>query len=176
MYVLRDKEKLEYFKKIVPGHYTKEIIKLYYDKYGEKMSAYKVDGLKKTYKLKSNVDPRFKKGEKHGGQKPSPIGAERKDERGVWLIKIAQPDLWKKKHIYIWEKYNGKLPKDECIIFLDNNKDNLDISNLKAVKRREQLLIARMKLNSEDSEITETGILVAKIIDKVNKIKKDAKI
>lgn len=171
MYVLKDKEKLEYFKSIVPGHYTKEIIDLYYKKYGEVMSKWKVDGLKKTYKLKSNVDARFKKGEKHGGQIPSVIGARRKNERGFWLIKVAQPNVWKREHIYIWEKEYGKLSKDKCLVFLDGNKDNVKLKNLKAVKRREQLLMSRINLFAKNKDITETGIKIAQVINKTNEIK-----
>ena len=46
-----DKEKLEYFKSIVPNHFTKDIIKLYYEKFGETLSKTDVENIKRTYGL-----------------------------------------------------------------------------------------------------------------------------
>ena len=36
----------------------------------------------------------------------------------------------KRAHIYVWEKYNGKVPKGYHVHHLDGNKANNDISNL----------------------------------------------
>lgn len=172
MYVLRDKEKLEYFKSIVPGHLTNEIIELYKQKYGEEMSKWKVQGLKKTYKLYSNVNTQFKKGECQGSQYFSPIGSERKIQNGNILVKIAEPNVWKLKHRYIYENKYGKIPKNKMIIFLDGNKNNFDINNLKLIDRNEHLIAIKKDLYFNNKELTETGIIIAKLMNKTCNIKK----
>ena len=174
MYALNDKEKLEYFKKIVVGHYTKEIIELYYEKYGERMSEYKVHDIKKRYKLYSGVNNKFQKGNIYNkGYNKKPIGSERLDERGNVRIKIAQPNKWVRKHIYIYEQHYGKIPKGKVIVFLDGNKQNCDIKNLKLVDKKEQLLMARMNLYSKNKTLTETGILLAQVVNKMNELEKN---
>lgn len=161
MYNLKDKKKQDYFKKIVVGHSTKEIIELYYQKFGEKMSKMKVEDLKKRFNLRSF----------DGKYTPRPIGSERLTERGRIKIKVAEPDVWKLKHIYIYEQKYGKIPKGKVLVFLDGNKQNCSLDNLKLVDKKEQLLMARMDLYSKNTELTKAGILLAELINKNNKIK-----
>lgn len=174
MYNIKEKDRLEYFKSIVKGHTTKEIIELYYEKYGERMSEYKVHDVKKRYKLYSGVSNKFQKGNVYNkGYNKRPIGSERLDERGNVRIKIAQPNKWVRKHIYVWEQHYGKMPKGKCLIFLDGDKTNCDISNLQIVDKRVELLMARKELFYNDKELTKTGILIAQLDSKSKEIEKE---
>lgn len=152
MYNIRDKEKLDYFKKIVKGHTIKEIQKLYYDKYNEELSRDKVEGLKVRYNLKS-------------GLKERPIGSEynyRNSTSGFKMMKIGK-NKWVLKHKYIYEQHYGKIPEGKCIIFLDGNRDNCSIDNLALIDKKEELMMARYGMFYKNKELTKTGVLVAKL-------------
>ena len=58
------------------------------------------------------------------------------------------------------------------VLFLDRNKLNCSIENLALVTKSEMLIINKMKLTKDDAELTSIGLNVAKLIDKVNKVKK----
>lgn len=71
----------------------------------------------------------FKKGEKPWNAKP--VGAERVTEAGFVQIKVAQPDCWKFKHLVAWEKAHGPLPEDREIDFIDGDRQNVSLENLR---------------------------------------------
>ena len=56
------------------------------------------------------------------------------------------------------------------VIFADGNKRNFDIDNLILVSDSEALIMNANKLRYENKELTKTGALIAKVIDKTNKI------
>lgn len=58
------------------------------------------------------------------------------------------------------------------VIFADKNKRNFDPDNLILVTDSESLIMNTNKLIYEDAELTKTGSLIAKVIDKTNKLKK----
>lgn len=57
------------------------------------------------------------------------------------------------------------------VIFADGNKRNFNIDNLILVTNSEALIMNKNKLIYEDVELTKTGSLIAKVIDKTNKLK-----
>lgn len=97
------------------------------------------------------------------------VGSERTDKDGYTWIKVAEPRTWKFKHRVIWEQHHGEIPNTHAVIFLDGNKQNLDINNLALITRNELKIMNRQGLRSEYAHITETGILIAKLTDKRNK-------
>ena len=66
-------------------------------------------------------------------------------------------------HRKVWEEHNGPILPGHKIIFLDGNKDNCDISNLAMVDNAEALEMYRRNLRTDDTELTRTGLAVAKI-------------
>lgn len=101
-----------------------------------------------------------------------PIGSTSLDN-GYIYVKIAQPDVWELKHRLIYEKFH-KIKKDEVVIFLDGNKRNFDIDNLKAVTRSEQVAYQKFQCNKEkNSEIQEIYLKMSKINSKVKNLLKD---
>jgi hypothetical protein len=170
MWALTTQEKYNYFKSIVVGHTTQEILELWYKKFGETKNELWVRDIKRKYKFYSGLDTRFKKGEIHYYY-TVPIGSEITIGRGNIKIKIAQPDVWVYKHKWVWENANGKMPKDKVLIFLDGNKNNCSLSNLELVDRKEELIMARKELFFNHIKLTKTGILIAKLIVKTKEIK-----
>lgn len=104
-----------------------------------------------------------------------PIGTERLTKEGYIEVKIQDGHLnknWKLKHRLIYEQHYGDIPTGYNVIFLDGNRQNFDISNLKLISRAEDLIMNKNKLFSKDKEITESGALIAKVINKSNMLKR----
>ena len=78
-------------------------------------------------------------------------------------IKIAEPSKWRGKHLVLWERKNGPLPKGFAVIFADGNRRNFDADNLVKVSRKELAYLNRNRLISPNAELTKTAITVAKI-------------
>lgn len=104
------------------------------------------------------------------------IGSERITKDGYIMIKVRDGCLnknWELKHRWLYEKKYGKIPEGYNLIFLDGNKQNLDLENLKLVSKSQDLIMNNHNLFSTDPAITDTGTLIAKVIDKTNKVKKN---
>lgn len=112
----------------------------------------------------------FKKGNIPHNHKP--VESERVNVDGYIEIKIAEPKKWRLKHNVVWEQHNGAIPKGYVVVFLDRNPLNIDISNLKLIRRSELLIMNRYGLYGEDAEINNTATNLAKLIDTTNKVKR----
>lgn len=114
----------------------------------------------------------FKKGNIPANRRP--IGSERLDKNGYILIKIQdghKTKNWTRKHRYLYEQAYGNVPKGYKVIFADGNNRNFDLENLILVSDAEELIMNRNKLFKKDTELTKAGVVVAKLLDKVNKRK-----
>lgn len=188
-------EEKEYLKQITPGHYHKEIQKMMNEKFNLELTLGQIKGAVKRYKLNTGITGHFKKGHTpfnkgtkgltranrtsfKKGNKPKnykPVGSERLTKDGYIQVKVQDPNKWKLKHIVIWEKENGPIPKGHAVIFGDGNSQNLDINNLVLVSRQQLLVLNRNKLIKNDVNLTKTGIMVADIYLKINERRKQAK-
>lgn len=102
-----------------------------------------------------------------------PIGTERVKSDGMVQVKIAK-DRWEYKQRIIYSQYhNIELTSDDYIIFLDQDRTNFDINNLKRVSRRESAVLSNQKLFYKNAKLTETGIDVAKLIIKAKDKRKE---
>lgn len=100
-----------------------------------------------------------------------PIGTEYVKDDGMTLIKVSS-NKWMYKQRYIYEQYyNVKLTSNDYIIFLDQNRNNFDINNLKRITRRESAVLSNQKLFFNNKELTNAGIDVAKLIIKTKDVK-----
>ena len=89
------------------------------------------------------------------------------------LIKISE-NKWMYKQRYLYEKYyNVKLTNDDYIIFLDQDRTNFDIKNLKRITRHESAILSNQKLFSNNPKVTETGVQVAKLMIKIKESKNE---
>ena len=189
-----DKEK-EYLKEITPGHHYAEIVELMNKKFDREFTFELVKNAIGRYKLNTGFNGRFKKGNvpANKGQKGvcakgaekgwfkkgqvsinhKPVGSERTDLDGYTLIKVAEPNKWQLKHRVIYEKAYGPIPPNMAVIFLDRNKRNFNINNLALVSREELAIINKNNFIKENAALSRAGVNVAKVKNKINKLKKE---
>lgn len=91
-----------------------------------------------------------------------PIGTEVITTDGYIKIKIGHPRKWKHKHILVWEEYNGPIPKEYVIKFIDGDILNCDISNLMAITKSEHGVI-NMYFSGAPIEHKQTVLQLARI-------------
>ena len=66
----------------------------------------------------------------------------------------------------VWEETHGPVPEGYVIIFLDRNRQNVDIDNLACVQRKVYLIANRRGLASTDPDVTRMGLKLAELISK----------
>ena len=185
-HIWSDEEK-EYLKEVTPGHHYKEIQELINNKFNLELTVEQINGAIGRYKLNTGFNGQFKKGSIPAnkgtkgltranrtsfkkGQTPvnyRPIGSERITKDGYLEIKIKDPNLWRLKHLVIWEKENGRLPKGCAIMFADGNKLNLNMENLILVTRNQLLIMNKRKLRKDSIELTKVGLNIAKVYERI---------
>lgn len=124
-------------------------------------------------KQKNCLKTAFKKGNTPHNHRP--VSSERITKDGYVEIKIAEPNKWQLKHRYVYEQANGKIGKGQKLIFLDGNRLNISLSNLKIISNEESLIMNQNHYFTVNKNLTETGIIVSKVISKTRKSKKAIK-
>ena len=183
------------------GKYSKELAEMFNQHFNTNITAKEIAYFRRNHKLKSGLTGQFKKGNvAHNkgkkqieymnqesiertketrfkkGNKPKnyrPVESERITKDGYIEVKVADPNKWETKNKIIYKQYFGDIPKGHKIIYADGNKLNNDINNLILVSNNEELIMNRHKLRTEDIELTKTGYLIAKVIDKTNMVKNE---
>ena len=107
-------------------------------------------------------------------RKCSKVGSELLKPTGyiyVKKLKNGKSD-WVCKQRYVYEQHYGKIPNGYVVTFIDGNKNNCDLSNLKIVTKDEERYISRNGLHFKNKELNETSILLTKMILTASKRKK----
>ena len=180
------------------GRYNQELADLFNQKFNTNITSRTIKSYKANNKLNSGLTGKFRKGHtphnkgkkmpkevyekvKHtmfakGNVPPNhrPVGSERISKDGYIEVKVAEPNKWRLKQRVVYEETKGKIPEGCPIIFLDGNKRNFDIDNLRCITRSELLYLNCNGLNNSN-EITETGILMARLDRAKNKKKQELK-
>lgn len=180
------------------GRYNQELADLFNQKFNTNITSRTIKSYKANNKLNSGLTGKFRKGQtahnkgkkmpkevyekvKHtmfakGNVPPNhrPVGSERISKDGYIEVKVAEPNKWRLKQRVVYEEAKGKIPEGCTIIFLDGNKRNFDIDNLRCITRSELLYLNCNGLNNSN-EITETGILMARLDRTKNKKKQELK-
>lgn len=187
-------EELDYVRKIIKGKSRKEAFELFNKKF-EPIKFSQFLSLLSNHKITNDISTTFKKGmipvnkgtkgmikansgsfrrgrETHN---KADVGKETVTQEGYVRVKAGHPNIWKQKHRAVWEKEKGKIPEGMYVLFLDSNKLNCNIENLALVTKSELLIINKKRLIHNNAELTSTGLNVAKLIDRVNKVKKGKK-
>lgn len=188
----------EYIKANYVGVGPKEMAERIEKEFGLSFSGKQMHAFYHNHGLSSGLTGRFEKGQtswNKGKKLPSKggtlktqfkpgnvphntakIGTVLKKSDGYLWRKISDGNgfskNWRQEHILRWEEENGPVPEGHCLIFLDGNRENVELSNLRLVTRGELASMIRLKLRSEDPEITETGILIAKLCTAIYRKKK----
>lgn len=178
----------EYLRQIAPGHHYKEIQELMNKKFHFNFTVDQIKNAINRYKLNTGFTGQFNKGHTPinkgkkglGGWEPTqfkkghlphnyvPVGSERVNGDDYVDIKIADPNKWRGKHILIWEKYNGPIPKGHAVIFGDGNKRNFNPDNLILVSRRQLLILNRKNLIQKNADLTRTAVIIADLYEKIS--------
>lgn len=188
-------KRIQFLKDNVKGISLQELTDRFNRAFNSELSKEAIGRMKRKLNLTSGVNTKFKKGQTswNKGKKMSqetyekckktmfqkgnlsnarPVGDERIDVDGYTYIKVEQPNKWKLKHRVLWEEKYGDIPKGYNLIFADGNKQNLDLDNLILVSNSELFILNQKALYKKDKELTKSGVAIAKVIDKVNKRKK----
>lgn len=180
------------------GRYNQELVDLFNQKFNTNITSRTIKSYKANNNLNSGLTGKFRKGQtphnkgkkmpkevyekvKHtmfanGNVPPNhrPVGSERISKDGYIEVKVAEPNKWRLKQRVVYEEAKGKIPEGCTIIFLDGNKQNCNIDNLRCITRSELLYLNCNGLNNSN-EITETGILMARLDRAKNKKKQELK-
>lgn len=128
------------------------------------------------YLIRNKIDYKHKnKNMVRTPKNSKPIGTEYTKPDGMILVKVAK-NKWVYKQRLIYENYYGvKLKEDEYVIFLDGNRNNFNIDNLKLLTRREASYLGVFKydygIDIKDRNVIETEIAIAKTIIKTKDLK-----
>lgn len=196
---LTTKEQDDYMRSIARGKTAEELRQILFDKFGiqfsaSQMKSYRgrkgiVTGLDYCYKkghVPKNKDKKmspetyarcsatmFKKGRKPNNWKP--VGSERVESKdGYILVKVAEPNKWKAKHIVIWEKAHGPVPAGYKIMFADQNKRNFNLDNLLLISKGESAQLNKNKMVFKNGELTKTGLNLIRLKMKLYSRKKNS--
>jgi hypothetical protein len=81
------------------------------------------------------------------------VGSERVNVDGYIEVKIAEPNKWRQKQRVVWEAAHGPVPADSIVSFIDGNKQNCELSNLRVMTRADNL--RRTSLHNYPDEVRE---------------------
>ena len=99
-----------------------------------------------------------------------PIGAERMTKDGP-IVKVAQPNVWKRKARVMYEKYhNCELNEDDYILFLNQDRNDFSKENLIKSNKKEMAYLHNYETFSTNPELTKLGLLSAKVIIKTKEV------
>lgn len=115
----------------------------------------------------------FKKG--HRPSTYRPVGSHRIDSKDGYLkIKVSDhgrtQDMWKNKHVVLWEEAHGKIPDQHVVCFLDQDVTNLNLNNLFLLSRNELARMNQFGLFSTNPELTMAGITLTRLRLKVRDV------
>jgi hypothetical protein len=167
-------EEIQFLKDNVAWRSYRDLVERFnkqFGSHGKKLTLSKMAGISRWYKIKNNKDHTLSVIK----TKRCPVGSEYITYDGITKIKLSDPDVWKKKHLFIWEAANGPVPKGHTVIFADENKSNFNLNNLLLVSFREFLIMVRQHLIFPDAEKTKNGLLIARLKILANDKIKEAK-
>ncbi len=176
-------EEVEFLKANVRGRSPKALQFMFNLRFNTKLSEQQVRAACHNRRLWNGIDKRFKPGrtpankgmkgirvspatEFKKGHVPAtirPVGSEKLREDGYVWVKIAEPNLWRQKHVVLWEALHGSRPKKHAVLFADGDRTNFAPANLLLVSRSELAVMNHLRLYGGSRELTETGKLIADI-------------
>lgn len=182
-------EQEKFLRDNVPGIYNAELQKRVNERFNLQITSNQIKGWKARNKVNSGLTGRFVEGQESWnkgrtgihypgsekgwftkGQDPvnhRVVGSERITKDGYIEIKTAEPSTWRLKHVVEWEKHNGLVPDRHAIIYLDSDRLNTNIKNLKLITRGELARMNQSDLFSIDPEITMSGIHIMRLSNRL---------
>ena len=178
---------LDYLRELAKENkYIFEITELMSNKFNHEFRKSQIKSIMAKYKITNNMKSKKPKGIKTWNKglnmgnahihNLKNIGDEYVNSDGVITIKVDNPVRWVHKHRYIYEQAFGEIPKDKVLIFLDGNKQNLNLDNLCLISKRQLLSMNQNKLFYNNAELTKVGSELANLMLKINEVSKNKKI
>jgi hypothetical protein len=97
-----------------------------------------------------------------------PIGYERLHTDGYVMVKVAEPNKFKLKHVLIWETANGPVPDKHIIRLKDGNKTNFNLDNLVCIPLGANARLNKQYKHSQaDVELKPLLVTMAQIDQKI---------
>lgn len=99
--------------------------------------------------------------------------------QGYLLVKTSQVSSGRTykhymyKHVAVWEKKHGAIPKGYCLKFLDGDNQNCSLDNLALFSRLETFYLNLLGYNEAPEELRGTIILTARLKARVTERRKD---
>lgn len=182
---------VEFVRNHVKTHTDKEIAQMVSEKWNMSVNRASIQNLKIRHGIRTGMKRgTFPKGHEPinkgtkgmfnvGGNKTSfkkgerplnwvPIGTERINRQGYVMVKVQEHghygQRWKLKSRIVWEQHHGrKLGPNDNIMFLDGDRQNLSIDNLKLIDDAEHAVMAKNRLHFKAADLTEVGLNVARL-------------
>jgi len=190
-----------WLKKNVPGHHYSEILPAFNQRFGFSITDHNLASLCKRLGIQTGFSGCFQKGhvthnkgkkgycspgsEKgwfrpgHSGYKKNvrAVGSERITVDGYVEVKVSDKPqvtqrLWRMKHVVIWEREHGPVPKGHVVVFLDKNKMNFALDNLYMVSRQVHSIMCHMNWYTENKKITSAYLATALNMNAVANLKR----
>lgn len=92
-----------------------------------------------------------------------------REKKGYIQVKVAQPNVWKQKQVYLYEKEHNIIVQKgkEVVIFLDGNNRNFDIDNLYLLERKYLSQLNNMRSEESGREDVLEMIELLKVKEKM---------
>jgi hypothetical protein len=110
----------------------------------------------------------FKKG--HVPPNRKPVGSERYNKGYGINIKVAErdpyrgyPTRYKLKHVHVWEKKNGPVPKGKVVAFINGDNRICDPENLMLISRAELLTLNQHGYKDTPAELKPSILALSKL-------------
>lgn len=158
-YLVYNDEMFKFLQKNSKKHTIKELVEIIDKDFGFKFTNKKLA----NYCIKKGFKYKYANPKKSHSNKSVPVGTITTKTDGNMLKIKTDNHKWEYLQRKIYEDYyNVKLPEDVYVIFLDQDKRNFDIKNLKAISRRESAIMAKDELFSSEPKVTKTGNIISK--------------
>ena len=128
---------------------------------------------KKGWYAPGSEKGRFRKG--NVPHNKASVGTEVMATMGYIKVKVAEPNVWEFKHKMVWEKHHGKVPDGCVIIFKDGDHRNCSIENLMCISFRENCQLNGRKLRTVSPELTEAGLALVRLENRVKELMEERK-
>lgn len=118
----------------------------------------------------------FKKG--NIPQNTKPIGTHYVDSKDGYLYvkvkdkgpRFGRNGMWQQYHHLVWIDANGPIPKGHVVMFLDRDRNNFDLDNLKLISRKELSIINKYEEYKNDKDINLSLINLIRLTNKYKEL------
>lgn len=181
-------EQKEFLFSYIPGHYRKEIRDEFNRRFPDTpITVMQVKGFIQRNHVTTGFDGRFQKGNppRNKGKKMTaeqyeklrrtmfkkgqiphnkkPVGSTRLNVEGYIEIKVAEPNKYVLEQRYVWEQAHGPIPKNYVLLHRNGVKHDNRLENLMLLSKSELIRLNQSGLYSDNQEINEVAINLAKL-------------